>query len=271
MFIPRLKTYYICFPGGRTKCLTMSYDDGRKEDLRFVPLLNQYGIKGTFHLNSGRQDDERRLPVSMYPELYKGHEVSAHSYSHPTIARCPITQVVQQILEDRRDLERLMGYPIRGMSYPNGSYSKEIVDILPSLGIRYSRTIGETQAFDIPENFLTWDSTCHHNHNLLSLADQFLDIDQPQYLKLMYVWGHSFEFTKDNNWELIETFCEKMGNHDEIWYATNIQIVDYMAAAKALVFTADGDRVYNPSAISVWISVDGTIHEIKGGELAELY
>ena len=62
-----------------------------------------------------------------------------------------------------------------------------------------------------------------------------------------------------------------MGNHDEIWYATNIQIVDYMAAAKALVFTADGDRVYNPSAISVWISVDGTIHEIKGGELVELY
>lgn len=271
MFIPQLKTYYICFPGGRHKCLTMSYDDGRKEDLRLVPLFNSHGIKGTFHLNSGRQDDDRRLPVSVYPELYKGHEVSAHTYSHPTIGRCPISQVIQQILEDRRELERLMGYPIRGMSYPNGSYSKEIVDILPALGIRYSRTIGYTEGFDIPENFLTWDSTCHHNHKLIPLAERFLSLDQPQYLNLMYVWGHSYEFTRDNNWELMETFCEMVGGHQEIWYATNIQIVDYMTAASALEFTVDGDRVYNPSGISVWISVDGTVHQIHPGELKVLY
>ena len=270
MFIPKLKTIYTCFPEGRHKALTMSYDDGRMEDLRLVPLFNQYGIRGTFHLNAGRQDDERRIPVSEYRTLYRGHEVSAHTYTHPTIARCPISQVVQQIVEDRRELERLVGYPIRGMSYPNGSYSQEIIDLLPALGIRYARVVGNTDRFDIPENFLTWTSTCHHDHNLLQLADQFLALDKPQYLNLMYVWGHSYEFTQNNNWNLIETFCRKMGGHDDIWYATNIQIVDYMTAAHALEFTVDADRVYNPSAIPVWISVNDRVYELKPGEVTLL-
>ena len=45
-------------------------------------------------------------------------------------------QVVSQILEDRRNLEAAVGYPVRGLSYPNGSYNEEIVKILPALGIR---------------------------------------------------------------------------------------------------------------------------------------
>lgn len=48
-----MKVVYICFPEGRYKALTMSYDDGREEDRRLVDLFNRRGIKGTFHLNSG--------------------------------------------------------------------------------------------------------------------------------------------------------------------------------------------------------------------------
>ena len=50
----KLKNIYTCFPGGKHKVLTMSYDDGRDSDVRLVGIFNQYGIKGTFHLNSGR-------------------------------------------------------------------------------------------------------------------------------------------------------------------------------------------------------------------------
>ena len=49
------------------------------------------------------------------------------------------------------------------------------------------------------------------------------------------------------------------------------QIVDYMDAAKRLQFTANLDKVYNPSFQSVWIAVnDNQIVEIKGGELKEI-
>ena len=55
----RLKNIYTCFPGGKHKALTMSYDDGRLSDRKLVELFNQYGLKGTFHLNSGLEDEER--------------------------------------------------------------------------------------------------------------------------------------------------------------------------------------------------------------------
>ena len=48
-----MKHLYVCFPQGRNKAVTLSYDDGRIEDRKFVSILNQNGLKGTFHLNFG--------------------------------------------------------------------------------------------------------------------------------------------------------------------------------------------------------------------------
>lgn len=265
-----MKTIYTCFPFGKHKVLTMSYDDGKTEDRRLVSIFNQHGIKGTFHLNSGLTNDPRRIPSSEWKKLYEGHEVSCHTVTHPTIARCPMEQVIRQILDDRAALEQIMGIPIRGLSYPNGSYNEVIKSVLPGLGIRYSRIVGNTDSFDFPLDYLEWKATCHHNHKLLELGTEFINLHKTQYLYMMYVWGHSYEFTNHNNWDLIESFCKLIGGKEDIWYATNIQIVDYMDAVSRLQFSADSSFVYNPSVQSVWLSVDGQIIEIKCGCLAAL-
>lgn len=259
------RNIYYCFPGGKNKAITMSYDDGRIEDRRLAALFNRYGIKGTFHLNSGLTDDELRVGSDEVRTLYEGHEVSCHTVLHPTIARCPIDQVAVQILEDRRRLEELAGYPVRGMSYPNGSYTEEIKRLLPMLGIEYSRVVGDTHGFGIPEDFMEWKATCHHNHRLLEDAASFLDLHKTQYLYLMYVWGHSYEFAAEDDWALIERFCELVSGRPDIWFATNIEIVDYLKAARNLHFTVNGDYVENPNACPIWISVDGEQIRISGG------
>ena len=263
------KIVYTCFPGGKHKVLTMSYDDGRLEDRPLVEIFNRNGIRGTFNLNAGliRED---RIPKEEYQKLYRGHEVACHTYQHPTIARCPITQVATQMLRDRQELEAIMGYPVRGLAYPNGSLNDDIVRMLPSLGIRYGRVVGNTDGFAMPEDFMKWKATCHHNHNLLKLGEEFLGLYKSQYLYMMYVWGHSYEFPRDDNWELMEKFCSMMGRQDNIWYATNIEIVDYMEAAKRLICTVDMKKIHNPNFQSVWISIDGESFEIKGGETLSL-
>ena len=92
-----------------------------------------------------------------------------------------------------------------------------------------------------------------------------------QYLKLMYVWGHSYEFDNNDNWDVIENFCKYMGGRDDIWYATNIEIIDYMDAAKRLQFSADYEKVYNPNACSVWLQLNSDkCVEIEGGTLVDL-
>ena len=214
-----LKNIYTCFPGGKHKALTFSFDDGRKEDRRLVELFNQYGIKGTFNLNSGLQDAER-IPASEYKELYRGHEVACHTVLHPTIARSPLDQVARQILEDRRALEEQVQTPVRGLAYPNGSYTHKIQELLPALGIRYARTVRSTQGFAIPEDFTEWDPTCHFRRGMLELGQQFLTMHKTQYLYLMYVWGHSYELPEQDGWAQMEQFCKMMSGREDICYVT---------------------------------------------------
>ena len=199
------KVIYTCFPGGKHKVLTMSYDDGRLEDRRLVELFNRYGIRGTFNLNGGLPRPER-IPESEWPELYKGHEVACHTYHHPTISRSPLDQTARQVLADRMQLEGVMGYPVRGLAYPNGSWTPEIAALLPALGIRYARVVGDTHDFAMPHDFMTWKATCHHTHNLLEDGKRFVELYKTQYLYMMYVWGHSFEFRTEEDWALMEQF-----------------------------------------------------------------
>lgn len=258
---------YICFPEGKFKVLTMSYDDGKLEDRKLIEIFNKYHIKGTFHINSGVLDMDIRIHEDEIPKLYEGHEIACHTLTHPTIAREPLSVVAHEVLQDRINLERISGKLVQGLSYPNGSYSKEIENLLPALGIRYSRIVGDSDGFELPTNLYEWKATCHHNHNLLALGKEFTELNKKQYLYMMYVWGHSYEFTRDQNWELMEEFCKMVGDRDDIWYATNIEYVDYMEAAKRLRFAADGTFAYNPNATSVWITVDNDlIYEIKAGE-----
>lgn len=267
-----MHTILKCFPDGKHKVLTMSYDDGNNADRRLIEIFNKYGIKGTFHLNSGLIDqDVNRIKADEIKELYKGHEVAAHTLTHPTIERCPIDQVVQQVIQDRKNLEKIVGYTVRGLSYPNGSYNETIKSMLPHVGIEYSRIVGSSRNFAVPRDLYEWKGTCHHNDDLMKLAVEFVGLFKKQYLYMMYVWGHSYEFDKDNNWELIEDFCKCIADKEDIWYATNIEIVDYLKSLDNLKFSAEGDFVYNPSAQSLWLSVDGQIIEVKGGAQVQLY
>ncbi|SFL92914.1 Polysaccharide deacetylase [Gracilibacillus orientalis] len=258
------------FPEGKFKVLTMSYDDGKAADRRLVDIFNRYGIKGSFHLNSGLLGEGERIPPEKIASLYQGHELSAHTVTHPTIARSPKEQLIEEVMEDRKKLEELAGYPVRGLSYPNGSYNSLIKEVLPYLGIEYARTVNSTDNFGMPDDFIEWNPTCHHNRNLLQLAERFTSLHKKQYLYMFYVWGHSYEFDHDNNWDLIEQFSEFIGGREDIWYATNIEIVDYIKAFRRLHFSANSQFVYNPSAKSVWLNVDGQIVEVPGGQQVSL-
>ena len=261
---------YCCYPGGKHKALTMSYDDGQVHDRRLIRIFNDSGIRGTFHLNSGKLGTKGFVDPAEVPALYRGHEVACHTVTHPTLARCPLPEAAQEILEDRKALEALTGAPVRGMSYPNGSFSDDLVRLLPGCGIRYSRITGNSGAFTLPADPFRWQATCHHNHQLDELTDQFLALDRRQYLYLMYVWGHSYEFERDRSWEMIEGFCRKAGGREDVWYCTGIELMDCLDDFARLQFAADNSFVFNPHARDCWISVNGEPVRVPAGETLRL-
>lgn len=270
---------FMRFPGHLPKALTLSYDDGVEQDIRLMEILNRYGIKATFNLNSGCWAPEghvwpqgqihRRMTRSRALALYNGsgHEVAVHCLNHASLTQVPSAEVVREVMLDRINLERDFGGIITGMAYPFGTFSDSVVEALRCCGITYSRTVISTRSFDIPQDWLRLPATCHHDDPMLmELADRFIAEQGTFGSKLFYLWGHSYEFEANDNWQVIETFCEKLSGRNDIWYATNGQIVDYVNAYGQLVFSADGTRAYNPTAIPLYFDDDNTHYTVQPGE-----
>jgi hypothetical protein len=150
-----------------------------------------------------------------------------------------------------------------------GTFNDMTVDVLYSCGIAYARTTVSTGSFAVPTDWLRMPATCHHNdERLFALAEQFVSQEPNAWVMpwLFYVWGHAYEFDINQNWERIEEFCEKVGGKDDVWYATNIEIYDYVEAYRALQFSAQCTMVKNPTALTVWFEADGQVVEVKPGE-----
>lgn len=258
------------FPNGVSKAVTFSFDDGRDHDRRLVAMMNQYGLKGTFHLNSGFIGREGYIHASEIAELYNGHEVSAHTVGHPFLEQSPDDQIADEILTDRRALEEQAGYPVRGMSYPFGSYNDRVVAMLPVLGIEYARTTQSHGGFSLPNDPLRWHPTCHHKA-IVETTERFL-ASKPRYsrMELLFVWGHSYEFENDSNWELVDQTGKLLGGNDSIWHATMAEIIAYQRALDALRFSVDRRFVNNPSAIDVWFSAEDNVVKVSAGETVRL-
>ena len=266
------------FKDAKPKALTLSYDDGVEQDKKLISIMVKNGLKGTFNLNSGAYAPEgtvyepgtihRRMPETEVTALYSKHgmEVALHGLTHPGLTSLPANLATYEVIEDRRRLEKQFNCIVRGAAYPYGAYNDSVIDILKNCGIAYARTVESTHSFWLPGDWLKLPATCHHNDpELMKLADEFLNLNEWRFPALFYLWGHSYEFDEKNNWEVIENFAEKMGGKKDIWYATNIEIYDYVEAFKSLRFSTDMTLVYNPTALPVWFEYAEKTYEVEPG------
>jgi len=265
----------IVLKDGKKKVLTLSYDDGVKQDKRLIEILDKNGIKCTFNLNSGiylkdEPDLARRMEKEDVIKTYKdcGHEIAIHGMHHLFYNHLDKTEIIYETVQDRKNLEEDFGVIIRGMAYPFGSYNDEVIDLLGKCGIAYARTTNSTKKCEFPENWLELNPTCHHNDpDFMKMAKRFADVkNRFNNSEMFYLWGHSYEFDDDNNWNVIEEFAEYVGGRDNIWYATNIEVYDYVQAYKNLQTSYDKKIIHNPSAIDVWFDIKDVIYCAKAGE-----
>jgi hypothetical protein len=270
----------LLFPQGKEKALTTSYDDGVRQDKLLVKIMNEHGIRGTFNLSSGLlgkncravidgfDTDTSKIPLGEICSVYEGHEIACHAHTHLDLTKESEEVIDGQLDTDRRILEDETGKLVQGFAYPYGTYDDGVVQKLRQHGIRYARTVCSTNEFAIPENFLTWHPTCHHNDpRLMELIADFCQ--NPSHVGnsgLFYLWGHSYEFDQRENWDLIENLFSFLDDyHDDIWFATNGEIESYVESYIRLRISADETMINNPSVQSVWIRYNGIPKEIQPG------
>ncbi len=269
------------FPQGKTKALVLSFDDGRIEDRQLVQLMNQYGLVGTFHLNSNKLGTAGYLTPTELKSLFKGHEVSVHSANHPNLTALSKIDVVYEVVEDRKRLEQLVGYPVRGMAYPFGNTNDFVIDAISGLGIEYARTVGDSFNFSIPTDFLKWQPTIHlfgktnykpndeeNDKKELAFFYQVInDFKSSTQLAVLDVWGHSWEMGDNSSkWAETEKFFNMLANNAALHYTTQIDLVDYIKAFRSLQFSVEKTMVYNPSSLTVCFKLNSTIYTVLPGK-----
>ena len=225
---------------GKKKAVTFSFDDGVTQDIRTVEILNRYGLKGTFNLNSGSLgclgDTDpwgavrHKVRASMVRELYQGHEVAVHTLTHPNLTTLDEETIIRQVELDRRLLQELCGYDIVGMAYPCGGVNNDdrVAEIIRvNTPIRYARTITSTHNFDLQDNLLRFNPTVYYSEEGVAekLIDEFLakETNEPQ---LFYLWGHTYEFDRNGgNWERFENICKMLAGKADVFYGTNKEVL----------------------------------------------
>lgn len=267
---------YMLFPGFKKRCVTLSYDDGFVSDKKMVAVLDKYGIKCSFNLNSAVMPTEPdgsynpRMCMAECEELFRNspHEVLVHGAYHLNMVEITPDEVMKELSSDKQALESSFG-TIRGMAYAYGTYNEVVFDVMRKLGLEFSRTTGDTLSFGIPEDWLVIAPTIHHTKSELSgVIDAFLDDTASDDPGLFFLWGHSWEFDRDNNWDVLEDFCKRVSARKDIWYATNTEVYDYVRAYDGLIVSSDGQTVTNPGKLAVYVNFGkGNIKIDAGGSL----
>lgn len=227
---------------GKLKAVTFSYDDGVTQDVALIEMLNKYGLKCTFNINSeflGRggflpRNGQRIAHYKVKPEdvksVYDGHEVAVHTLTHPFLPDLDDREIIRQVEEDRKNLSELTGYNVVGMAYPCGGANNDdrvAALIKENTGVKYSRTITSTENFDTQDNLYRFNPSIYHLEfdKLMELGEKFINLS-PDSRQIFYIWGHSYELDYEPDYRnKLDEFFKMISGHNDIFYGTNTEVL----------------------------------------------
>lgn len=224
------------------KIITFSFDDGVLQDKKIIDILNRYNLKATFNLNSGRFGQSFPLvwdgvnveriiiTAEKVKETYSGHEVAVHTVSHARLKSLSDDEIVREIVEDIQNLEKLVGYSVRGMAYPCNEVDDRVLNVIRErTPIKFSRTTEATHSLSLQNNLLRFNPSCRvFDDDMYNLADEIINYkgDSP---KLLYLWAHCYEFDyKPDKYRKFEEFCKYVSDKKDVAYCTNTKAFEML-------------------------------------------
>ena len=257
------------YPKGKRKAFNITYDDGVLQDVRFVAMLNSFGLKGTFNLNSQLMEEEfawqhlcgmevKRLGINAVQGLYDGHEIASHTLTHPYMHDLPEFEILRQLGEDRERLESRFGREVRGFAVPFDYYSDLIARTAELCGFEYARMSDVSLSYAPCADWYHWKTGVYHiMPELVPFAEGFLETEQE--LAVCQIVGHSYDLDTENLWETMEQICATVAVQKDVWFCTNLELVRYLKAMAQF----DGT---NRSGTDLWFERDGEIMILHPGE-----
>ena len=193
------------------KIFLLSFDDGTIWDKRFVELLNKYGMKATFNLNSGLEDfvwqfedrlAVRRQKLTETVEQYHGHEVASHTQTHPWLNTLTPPQLAQEVGENCETIKDIFGLQEIGFGVPFTVCEEREIRIIRKF-VKYIRLSAGTDSFALPQD--PYHIPIHGLYNDPDIREKIAAFAQSDLNVALFVMaGHSYEFEALDHWDYIE-------------------------------------------------------------------
>jgi peptidoglycan-N-acetylglucosamine deacetylase len=202
--------------------ITLSIDDGSKEDMKIAKLCLKYGVKAVFY-----------WPVDMYGlSIQKGwdslspkdeewiadnFEIGSHTISHRYLTQISLKDAIDEITESKKMLQLKYKKPISKFAYPRGYSNDALCTVVEQAGYEYGRStqigfIGE------PDNPYFASTAVHIG---CPVRDEYTGTNWFDYgLKLLKQarkenkdfegWCHGWEISKYHCWDEVEKFIKEL-------------------------------------------------------------
>lgn len=209
--------------GKNMKIVSLSFDDGTIYDKRFIDLLNKYGLKATFNLNSGLDnfiwyyEDKpiRRLNLEESKEIYKGHEVASHSLTHPYFSSLDEKRQIQEVEEDILNLEKIFSRKIEGFAFPFIDQTEANIQVVKNnIDLKYIRCSIFTEKILPKDRYHVGINALYDDKDIYEKLERYKSNILPN--SLFVIAGHSYEFEVKNDWEKIENLLKYLKENDDL-------------------------------------------------------
>jgi len=234
----------LCFvyPCGARKAVTLRFDDGPKFDKKMLALLDKYGMKATFYLSAGLLDTGRHVGRDEVKALYARHEVANHTLRHIDPRRTALSEdeLRAELSEGKGALEALTGKRVEGYAYVCSAFGavgrEAYLRILEETGHTYAVMGRENECFtpDLAHRFDLGQSFRIGSEKVLTAAREFVSSEACG-LSCFFAMAHTYEFEEERfpyGWDRAEALLSILSGKDDIWYATNGEMLRYLLAVK---------------------------------------
>jgi peptidoglycan/xylan/chitin deacetylase (PgdA/CDA1 family) len=179
-------------------------------------------------------------------KIAQGFEIGAHTMTHPRLTKLANSAAQREIVDSKLYLEDAVGRAVNSFCYPYGLFGSEHVKIVQDAGFRYARTVrrfsrsmgsDQLQApttvhayshlVDIPQaiafgrfNPMTsWNMYANWGRLAEHLFDEVLEKGG-----VFHLWGHSWEISKNNDWDTLRRVFDYISHRSEVTYLVNGQL-----------------------------------------------
>ncbi len=142
------------------KPIILTFDDGYTDNYsNAFPILQKYGMVGTFFVLTGPADDGHPsyLTWDMIQEMSDaGMDIQLHSREHLDMRNRSYDWLVFQIIGGRQSIEGHTGKPVIFMAYPSGKYDDNVQHFLRSTNF-WGAVTTASGSRHVLQDALIWD------------------------------------------------------------------------------------------------------------------